>query len=142
MDANLSTQTGLNTAIQEFALAIEETSDDGWTDGLLMSRFQILDRYWDSFEAAHVMILQSDLPRAHRYFSDRLYARPEEAMLPQEDGSTTPALASIQNQRRAKSACRSTARGDPFTTDSHPHFQRLPGGLGILPGPLHMLDPR
>ena len=45
MDATLSTQTGLNTMIQDFTLAIQETLDDDWTEGLLMSRFQMLNRY-------------------------------------------------------------------------------------------------
>ena len=77
MDATLSTQTGLNTTIQDFALVIQETPDDGWTDGLLMSRSQMLVRYWESFEAAHVTILREDLSRTHPYFADKLYAQAE-----------------------------------------------------------------
>ena len=81
MDATLSTQTGLNETLQDAAATIQHTPEASWTEGLLASRSQMLDRYWSSFEAAHVMLLQSDTPRAHPYFANKVHHRAEEAYI-------------------------------------------------------------
>ena len=77
----MSTQTGLNETLQDAAATIQHTPEASWTEGLLASRSQMLDRYWSSFEAAHVMLLQSDTPRAHPYFANKVHHRAEEAYI-------------------------------------------------------------
>ena len=45
----------------------------------MVSRLELLDRYWDNFQENHVVLLQSEIPRDHRYFAGRQYSKAESA---------------------------------------------------------------
>ena len=79
MDGTLTAQEGLKLVIKEATHVIQATIDDEWTDGLLISRLEMLDRHWGNFEENHVAILQSDTPRDHPYFLERDYGETERA---------------------------------------------------------------
>ena len=73
-------QQALLRVVQRLADDIKKTTDEArWTEGLITSRLELLEAYWDDFQANHVQLLHDHADEGHAYFEEDYYRKAETA---------------------------------------------------------------
>ena len=63
--------------IEDTAVAITNTPNETWTQGLISSRLELLDRYWHDFVENHVALMQAEISPDLQYVVNKTYAKVE-----------------------------------------------------------------